>query len=67
MSAPTSETLIPSLRLRWREVFRVNDGQIAISVPSWPECSPSRYVLEQAFRRPGTDEDLWIEVEVGND
>lgn len=56
------EALIPSMRLRWRKVYRVEDDQIAVLVPGWTERG-LYYVLEQAFRRPGSDEDIWVEVE----
>lgn len=64
MTPQTPETLIPTMRLRWRQVHsRDWSSQVLVRSPGYPECGDSLYVLEQAFHRPGSYELVWKEVE----
>lgn len=55
-----SDTRIPTMRLRWLRRW-TRDRSVNEGIP-WPET-----VLQQAFRKPGSDVDEWEDVPLVSD
>lgn len=55
------------MKLKWKETFDLGvDQKVPVTfIPSYPECSPSYYKLQQCWEDSETKKSLWKDVEAG--